>query len=83
MVVNGNASFMFQKRDEVKRTDGVVFYLFVDDADATSEALRARGASVDGPVDQFYGYREATVTDPSGYKLVFTSPLPAAQPAGP
>jgi uncharacterized glyoxalase superfamily protein PhnB len=54
----------------------------VDDTDAAIEDLRARGASVEGPVDQFYGYREATVTDPTGFKLVFTSPIPAAQPAG-
>jgi hypothetical protein len=80
MVTGGNAAFMFQKPDEPKRTDGVVFYLAVDDADATIEELRARGATVDGPVDQFYGYREATVMDPNGYKLVFTAPVPTAQP---
>ncbi len=82
MVANGNASFMFQKPDGPKQADGVVFYLAVDDADAMIEALRARGAVVDGPVDQFYGYREATVTDPNGYKLVFTAPVPTAQRAG-
>jgi predicted enzyme related to lactoylglutathione lyase len=82
MVTSGNASFMFQKPDSPKQADGVMFYLAVDDADATIEELRARGANVEGPVDQFYGYREATVTDPSGYKLVFTSPIPAAQRAG-
>jgi predicted enzyme related to lactoylglutathione lyase len=82
MVANGNASFMFQRPDSPRQADGVVFYLAVDDADATIEELRNRGASVEGPVDQFYGYREATVTDPSGYKLVFTSPIPAPHPAG-
>jgi predicted enzyme related to lactoylglutathione lyase len=82
MVASGNASFMFQKPDGPKQPDGVVFYLAVDDADATIQELRTRGASVEGPVDQFYGYREATVTDPSGYKLVFTSPIPVAQRAG-
>ena len=82
MVANGNASFMFQKPDAPKQADGVVFYLAVDDADATIDELRARGATVDGPVDQFYGYREATVTDPNGYKLVFTAPVPTAQHAG-
>jgi predicted enzyme related to lactoylglutathione lyase len=82
MVANGNASFMFQKPDSPKEADGVVFYLAVDDADAAIDHLRARGANVEGPVDQFYGYREATVIDPTGYKLVFTSPIPAAQPAG-
>jgi predicted enzyme related to lactoylglutathione lyase len=82
MVAGGNASFMFQKPDSPKQANGVVFYLAVDDADATIQELRARGASVEGPVDQFYGYREATVTDPSGYKLVFTSSIPVAQRAG-
>jgi lactoylglutathione lyase len=82
MVANGNASFMFQKPDRPKQADGVVFYLAVDNADATIEDLRARGASVEGPVDQFYGYREATVTDPSGYKLVFTAPISTAKSAG-
>ena len=82
MVANGNASFMFQQPESPKQPDGVVFYLAVDDADATIDDLRSRGASVEGPVDQFYGYREATVTDPSGYKLVFTAPIPAALPAG-
>ena len=76
MVANGNASFMFQKPDEPKRTDSVVFYLAVEDADSTIEDLQAGGATVEGPVDQFYGYREATVKDPNGYKLVFTSPVP-------
>jgi predicted enzyme related to lactoylglutathione lyase len=82
MVVNGNASFMFQRPDSPKSVDGVVFYLAVDDADGAIEELRARGASIEGPVDQFYGYRQATVTDPSGYKLVFTAPIQASQLAG-
>jgi predicted enzyme related to lactoylglutathione lyase len=84
MVVNGSASFMFQKPDQPKQPDGVVFYLAVDDIDHTIENLRARGADVEGPVDQFYGYRyrEGTVTDPSGYKLVFTSPVPESERAG-
>ena len=82
MVANDNASFMFQHRDEPKLTDAVAFYLFVDDVDATVEDLRSRGAALEGPVDQFYGYREVTVTDPSGYKLVFTAPVPATLSAG-
>ena len=82
MVANNNASFMFQHRDEAKRTDAVVFYLFVDDVDATVEELRSRDAALEGPVDQFYGYREVTVADPSGYKLVFTAPVPATSSAG-
>ena len=82
MVASDNASFMFQHRDEEKRADGVSFYLFVDKINATIEELRSRGAALEGPVDQFYGYREATVTDPNGYKLVFTAPVPTAERAG-
>jgi len=82
MVAREKASFMFQHRDEEKRTDGVSFYLFVDKIDATIGELRSRGAVLEGPVDQFYGYREATVTDPSAYKLVFTAPVPASVQAG-
>jgi uncharacterized glyoxalase superfamily protein PhnB len=81
MVAIGNASFMFQKPERPKTTDGVVLYLAVDDADATIAELRGRGAVVDGPIDQFYGYREGTVSDPNGYKLVFTAPIPAVQPS--
>jgi uncharacterized glyoxalase superfamily protein PhnB len=81
MVAKGNASFMFQKPEGPTSATGVVFYLTVEDADRMITDLRARGATVEGPVDQFYGYREATVTDPNGYKLVFTSPIPAVEPA--
>ena len=83
MVKSGEVALMFGgKRTKPGSADRVVFYLAVDDADATIEALRARGAAVEGPVDQSYGYREATVMDPNGYKLVFTAPVPAAQRAG-
>ena len=82
MVKSGDIAFMFGgNRTGPGSEDAVVFYLAVDDADQTSEELRARGASVEGPVDQWYGMREATITDPSGYKLVFTSAIPAVEPA--
>ncbi|MDO8614750.1 MAG: VOC family protein [Dehalococcoidia bacterium] len=81
LVEQGNATFMFEKPAEPRSPYGVVFYLAVEDIEETAAALRSRGAMVQGPVDQWYGQREATVTDPSGYRLVFTAPVPAKQPA--
>ncbi len=43
-----------------------VVYVVVDDADAAYERARAAGASVSEPVDQDYGSRDITVTDPDG-----------------
>lgn len=81
MVQQGGAAFMFGKPPEERSADGVVFYLAVEDATAAAETLRARGAQVEGPLDMFYGMREATVVDPNGYKLVFTSPVQVTEPA--
>jgi uncharacterized glyoxalase superfamily protein PhnB len=42
-------------------------YLYVDDTDATyNKALAAGGTSIMAPADQFYGDRNAGVTDPCG-----------------
>ena len=38
----------------------------VDDADAAYERAKAAGAEVTEPVDQDYGSRDLTVTDPDG-----------------
>jgi uncharacterized glyoxalase superfamily protein PhnB len=43
-----------------------VVYVVVDDADAAFERARAAGADVTEPVDQSYGSRDVTVTDPDG-----------------
>ncbi|HEX8104993.1 MAG TPA: VOC family protein [Solirubrobacteraceae bacterium] len=43
-----------------------VVYVVVDDADAAYERARAAGADVTAPVDQDYGSRDVTVTDPDG-----------------
>ena len=43
-----------------------VLYVVVDDADAAYERARAAGAEVTEPVDQAYGSRDVTVTDPDG-----------------
>ena len=43
-----------------------VVYVAVDDADAAYERAKAAGAEVTEPVDQDYGSRDITVTDPDG-----------------
>jgi uncharacterized glyoxalase superfamily protein PhnB len=43
-----------------------VVYVVVEDADAAYERAKAAGADVTEPVDQDYGSRDITVTDPDG-----------------
>ena len=43
-----------------------VIYVVVADADAAYERARAAGADVTEPVDQDYGSRDITITDPDG-----------------
>ena len=43
-----------------------VVYVVVPDADAAYERARGAGADVTEPVDQSYGSRDLTVTDPDG-----------------
>ena len=43
-----------------------VIYVVVPDADAAYERSRAAGADVTEPVDQDYGSRDITLTDPDG-----------------
>lgn len=43
-----------------------VIYVVVPDADAAYERAKAAGAEVTEPVDQDYGSRDITVTDPDG-----------------
>jgi uncharacterized glyoxalase superfamily protein PhnB len=43
-----------------------VVYVVVPDADAAYERARDAGAEVTEPVDQSYGSRDITVTDPDG-----------------
>jgi uncharacterized glyoxalase superfamily protein PhnB len=78
-VQQGGASFMFERAAEPRDARGVAFYLAVEDVDRAAEELRRRGARIlDGPTDQPYGMRELTIQDLDGYRLVFTSPVPAA-----
>ena len=55
------------KNGEIATPPGVsVVYVVVGDADAAYERAKAAGAEVTEPVDQDYGSRDLTVTDPDG-----------------
>jgi uncharacterized glyoxalase superfamily protein PhnB len=55
---------------------GVALYVQVPDIDAYASGLRERGVAFEGgPKTQFYGIRELRVNDPSGYVLVFHTPV--------
>jgi uncharacterized glyoxalase superfamily protein PhnB len=47
-----------------------VLYVVVGDADAAYERAKGAGADVTEPVDQSYGSRDVTVTDPDGNRWV-------------
>jgi len=48
---------------------------FNGDMDAFAKYAQDHGANINGPLDQPWNVREVTVTDPDGYKLVFTMPI--------
>ncbi|MGO9017537.1 MAG: VOC family protein [Syntrophobacteraceae bacterium] len=50
------------------------FYVYVQDADATYKAaLNAGGQSLDGPTDQFWGDRVATIKDFAGNRWMIAT----------
>ena len=59
-----------------------VVYVVVDDADAAYERAKAAGADVTSPVDQDYGSRDITVTDPDGNRWSLGTYRGAGDPAG-
>lgn len=48
-----------------------IAYIYVDDVDALYERVKGKAEVLMGPVDQFYGIREFTIRDPSGFILTF------------
>lgn len=48
------------------RAGASVVYVVVPDADAAYDRAKAAGADVTEPIDQDYGSRDITVTDPDG-----------------
>jgi uncharacterized glyoxalase superfamily protein PhnB len=59
-----------------------VVYVVVADADAAFERARAAGADVTEPVDQSYGSRDLTVTDPDGNRWSLGTYRGAAEEPG-
>ncbi|MFK5955507.1 MAG: zinc ribbon domain-containing protein [Planctomycetota bacterium] len=55
---------------------GTMFYLAVKDVDAFhGEVIRRGGSPATDPKTQFYGLRDFGIIDPTGYRLVFYSPV--------
>jgi catechol 2,3-dioxygenase-like lactoylglutathione lyase family enzyme len=48
---------------------------FHGDMDIFARHVRENGGNVIGPIEQPWNVREVTVTDPDGYKLIFTMPI--------
>jgi uncharacterized glyoxalase superfamily protein PhnB len=51
-----------------------LFDHFGGEIDALAKHAREYGADATGPINQQLNAREVTVTDPDGYKLIFTVP---------
>jgi uncharacterized glyoxalase superfamily protein PhnB len=52
-----------------------VLYLHCHDADRVAEECRQAGIDVEGPMDEDYGKREGSITDPDGNLIRFGSPI--------
>jgi len=54
----------------------VLYTIWVDDADATCQALRDKGVELlNGPLDRPWGVRTAAFADPDGYAWEIAQPL--------
>ncbi len=63
----GGSAIMLGDATEQWKAQPVSLYVYVPDTDATyKRALQHGGKSLSEPVDQFYGDRNATITDPVG-----------------
>lgn len=63
----GDSILMLAEANEQWQPRPVMLYLYVPDTDATyRRAIEAGGSSLMEPANQFYGDRNAGVTDPSG-----------------
>jgi len=55
---------------------GTMFYFMVEDVDTFhAEVLQRGGNPATDPKTQFYGLRDFGIVDPSGYRLVFYTPV--------
>jgi PhnB protein len=63
----GDSTVMLSDATGEWKPTSSAMYLYVQDVDATyKQALKAGGASVSEPADQFYGDRHGGVKDPAG-----------------
>jgi hypothetical protein len=53
----------------------VDLYVYVEDADALFETLKARVELIEGPHDTEYGMREFIIRDPNRFWITFGQPL--------
>ena len=55
---------------------GIMTYYMVDDVDAYYRSVVSRGAKPStNPKSQFYGIRDFMIEDPTGYRLIFYTPI--------
>ena len=78
--VGDSAIMMGEARGEFKPMPGSI-YLYVNDTDATyKRALQAGATSLMEPMDQFYGDRSASVSDPVGNHWFIGTHIEDVQP---
>ncbi|XVV17446.1 VOC family protein [Actinoplanes sp. CA-131856] len=79
----GRSQVGIGQQDEpgVLANDRVTLWVYADDCDAGVDRLRAGGAEVlQEPVEQPWGERMATVTDPDGNRVIIASRAPGDRP---
>jgi uncharacterized glyoxalase superfamily protein PhnB len=73
-VMIGNSHMMMGEAPDPTKVFPCMMYMYVEDTDATYErAIKAGAVSVQPPADQFYGDRNACVTDPVGNQWWFAT----------
>src|SRR5437870_2524986 len=73
-VLIGDSHMMMGESPDEAKSFPSMLYMYVVDTDAAYErAVRAGGISLLKPVDQFYGDRNAAVTDPFGNQWWFAT----------
>jgi PhnB protein len=88
-VVNGSVTLMLGYKEmgsvpvEGRRLGGgAELYCYADDVDSYYERVRRAGTTLTQEImDQFWGDRTFTVTDPDGYVLTFAQTVRAYDPA--
>jgi uncharacterized glyoxalase superfamily protein PhnB len=64
-------------RNRVKGVGTRLYCVTHQDVDQVAAAIRERGGQLDAePQDQPWGARDFAITDPDGYKLSISSPMP-------